>query len=149
MQGPNRNLPSQFYREDFLGLATNCKNPRERIRYLAMVAVQKGEKSYAKIAQSMDLDPRVVIEWTRRYRKNGLQGLKTQTGQGRHGKLSKKQWTQFIQAIKQLERQQKRPPTVLELQRYLYNYYKILCSRTSIYAWLRKKKLPWYSRTSS
>lgn len=78
---------------DFKSLIAKETNGRMRIRLIALSHIQGGA-SRTQTAKNLQISRRIVNEWTTRFLKDGLDGLKEKPRTGRPAKLTEKQLKQ-------------------------------------------------------
>jgi len=71
---------------DFLKAAKTEKNPRMKVRYLALGNVSK-VKSAREVAKILDIHENSVNEWIKKFYEKGLEGLIEKAGRGAKRKL--------------------------------------------------------------
>lgn len=75
-------LPKDFYEHDFEEMSRSEPHPRTRIRFIGMSHIQKG-RSYEYVAQSLLKSTSSIKKWVKRYRDNGIDGLREGQRSGR------------------------------------------------------------------
>ncbi len=148
MIGRPLNLPSSFFKEPFKKMYHNAKNPREKIRYLALSLIQKGEH-LTTVAQQLDICRKTVGNWLQRYLNEGLQGLHERPASGgRPGLLSQQQLQALPQIVQQLQQQRSAGRVMArDIQQYFLQQ-GVKCSESVIYTWFSKAGLSWVSSRS-
>ena len=79
---------------DFEKLYKEEKEGELKVRYLALHHLQSGE-SRASVARIVLRKWQTIDEWQRKFKEEGLNGLKRKAGQGRKSKLKKSEEERF------------------------------------------------------
>ena len=87
-------VEAKFWKEDFLEMAKKEPKAKVYIRLLALHHVQE-KKSYSQISQLLKVSTRSIQGWVKRYALKGIEGLQSQTGQGRKHALTEKEAARF------------------------------------------------------
>jgi len=82
MRGRKANIPKKLYETDFSVLVKKEKSPEVRIRLLGLVNIKK-KKSFVEVAEALNVNEKSVRNWVKRFKENGLEGLKNKPGSGR------------------------------------------------------------------
>lgn len=133
---------------DFDKLAKTQGNPRERKRYLAFAHICDG-KSFTEAAAAIRIKLRTVMNWIKRFRAQGIEGLMDRPGRGSKPYLPQTDRAAFKQAV--LELQQKRSggrirgADVLALMKEKYNVEPTL---STVYNTLKRADLVWITGRS-
>lgn len=133
---------------DFDKLAKTEGSPRERRRFLAFAHLREG-KTFTEVAAFVRVDLRSLMRWVRRFRTEGLEGLKDKAGRGAKPLILPEYQTAFRQAV--LELQEKRAGgrirgrDVLEL---MHKKYGIDPSLKTVYNTLKRADLVWITGRS-
>jgi transposase len=133
---------------DFDKLSKTQGNPRERKRYLAFAHIREG-KSFTEAAAAIRIRLRTLMNWVKRFRIQGIEGLMDQPGRGSKPYLSKEDREAFKQSV--LELQQKRSggrvrgSDVLALMKEKYNVEPTL---STVYNTLKRSDLVWITGRS-
>lgn len=98
---------SIFLEEDlahnFKQLAKRSCDPREKIRLLAFAHMQEG-KSPREAAEAVKVSRNAVYVWLRKFKKNGLTGLKEKAGRGAKLKIPMSESEAFRNAVLELQK---------------------------------------------
>jgi len=84
--GKSVSLPVSLYKYDFISISHREKNPRTRIRLLAMANLKDGIP-LTKVALSLKVTYKTVSKWLREFEKSGIQGLRDKPRSGRKSKF--------------------------------------------------------------
>jgi transposase len=87
---------------DFEKLYKNEQDPNARIRLLGIQLLKEG-KSPGEIANVLKKNKRTVLNWVRRFKSEGLNGLFDKPGRGRKSKLAKEDEKEFLSALDELK----------------------------------------------
>jgi len=123
-------------------------SPRERRRFLAFAHLREG-KTFTEAAASVRVDLRSLMRWVRRFRAEGLEGLKDKPGRGAKPLIPPEHRAAFRQAV--LELQEKRTGgrirgrDVLELMQTQYGIDPTL---KTVYNSLKRVDLVWITGRS-
>jgi transposase-like protein len=88
---------------NFKQLAKRCSDPREKIRLLAFAHMQDG-KSPKEAAEAIKVTRNAVYVWLRKFRENGLTGLKEKGGRGAKLKIPMSESEAFRNAVLELQK---------------------------------------------
>lgn len=133
---------------DFDKLSKTQGNPRERKRYLAFAHICDG-KSFTEAAAAIRIRLRTLMNWIKRFRAQGIEGLTDRPGRGSKPCLPQTDRVAFKQAV--LELQQKRSggrirgADVLALMKEKYNVEPTL---STVYNTLKRVDLVWITGRS-
>jgi transposase len=133
---------------DFDKLSKTQGNSRERKRYLAFAHIRDG-KSFTETAVAIRIKLRTLMNWVKRFRAQGIDGLTDQAGRGAKSCISPEDRAAFKQSV--LELQQKRSggrirgSDVLALMKEKYNVEPTL---STVYNTLRRADLVWITGRS-
>jgi len=133
---------------DFDKLAKTEGNARERKRFIAFAHIREG-KTFTEAAAAVRVKLRTLMNWVKRFKKEGLDGLKDKPGRGAKAFLPEEQHLAFRQAV--LELQEKRTggrirgKDILELMRTKYG---IEPSLRTVYDTLKRADLVWITGRS-
>lgn len=148
MKGRPRKPLKDIQQHNFKKLAKTTKNPRERLRFLAFAHIQEG-KTYAEVAAFMKVTYKTVWDWTKKFRNEGIEGLRDRSGRGSKPNLPKDKREAFREAVLQLGSNRKggriRGKDVAEL---LEKQFHIKSSLRSVYDTLQRVGLVWITGRS-
>lgn len=148
MKGRPRKLLEDIHKHDFKKLAKTTKNPRERLRFLAFVHIQEG-KSYADVAVIMKVAYKTVWDWTKKFTKEGLDGLRDKPGRGSKPNLPENKREAFREAVLKLGSDRKggriRGKDIVDL---LDKQFHVKSSLRSVYDTLQRVGLVWITGRS-
>lgn len=148
MRGRKAETIKGIQQYDFDKLSKTQGNPRERKRYLAFAHICEG-KSFTEAAAAIRIRLRTLMNWVKRFRTQGIDGLTDRAGRGSKPYLSPKDRAAFKQAV--LELQQKRSggrvrgSDVLALMKEKYNVEPTL---STVYNTLKRADLVWITGRS-
>lgn len=148
MRGRKAEIIEGITQYDFDKLSKTQGNSRERKRYLAFAHISEG-KSFTEAAAAIRVELRTLMNWVKRFREQGIEGLKDQPGRGAKSYLPENERAAFKQAV--LELQQKRSggrvrgSDVLALMKEKYNVEPTL---STVYNTLKRANLVWITGRS-
>lgn len=148
MRGRKAETIKNLRQFDFDKLSKTQGNSRERRRYLAFAHISDG-KSFTEAAAAIRIKLRTLMNWVKRFREEGIDGLKERPGRGSKPYLPENERAAFKQAV--LELQQKRSggrvrgSDVLELMKEKYNVDPTL---STVYNTLKRADLVWITGRS-
>lgn len=133
---------------DFDKLAKTEGTPRERKRFLAFAHIRAG-KTFTQAAAAVRVDLRSLMEWVKRFRREGLEGLREKPGRGAKLMLSDEHRSAFRQAVLDLQDKKAggriRGRDIIELMRAKYG---IDPSLSTVYNTLKRADLVWITGRS-
>jgi len=133
---------------DFKKLAASEGTARERRRYLVFAHIQEG-KSYSAAAQMVKVEPRTVLTWVKKFRKEGLEGLKEKPGRGAKSCLPSEKDEALRQAVEAMQAKRGggriRGKDIMQIIEELQG---IRPSKSSVYRILSRAKLVWITARS-
>jgi transposase len=133
---------------DFAKLAKTEKNARQRIRFLAFAHIAEG-KSLSEAARIIKVFPRTVISWVSKFRKNGMNALKEQSGRGRKRRIQEKDEAAIGSAVEEMQSKREggriRGSDVREI---IEARYGVNLSNGSLYRVLHRAGLSWITGRS-
>ena len=141
-------VDSQFYKEDFLSAAKLAKDKRHYQRLLALHYMQLGKRQF-EVSSLLGISPRSIQQWIRRYKNQGIEGMKQAYIPGCPRKLSKNKLEEFGQEFAAQQetlpggRLTGRDAQILLKDKYLCEY-KI----SSVYHILHEAKVSWITGRS-
>lgn len=92
---------------DFDALSRKKGNHREKVRYLAFAHIREG-KSFTEAAKMVRVELRTLMNWVRKFRKEGIEGLQDKLGRGgAKPYIPRSKQEEFKQSV--LELQKSRP----------------------------------------
>lgn len=133
---------------DFDKLSKTEGNPRERKRWLAFAHLREG-KTFTEAAACVRVNLRSLMRWVKKFRMEGIEGLKEKPGRGAKPLMSSEHREAFRQAV--LELQEKRTggrirgKDILEL---MQTQYGINPSLSTVYSTLKRADLVWITGRS-
>lgn len=133
---------------DFDKLSKTQGNSRERKRYLAFAHIRDG-RSFTETAAAIRIKLRTLMNWIKRFKAQGIDGLKDQPGRGAKPYLSSEERAAFKQAVLELQEKKSggriRGSDVLELMKKKYNVEPTL---STVYNTLKRADLVWITGRS-
>lgn len=148
MRGRKAEAIKDLEEYDFDKLSKTQGNSRERRRYLAFAHIRDG-KTFTEAAAAIRIKLRTLMNWVKRFKKQGIDGLADRPGRGAKPCLSPKDRAAFKQSV--LELQQKRSggrirgSDVLALMKEKYNVEPTL---STVYNTLKRADLVWITGRS-
>lgn len=129
-------------------MAKKEKNARQRIRFLAFAHIADG-KSLSEAARMVKVFPRTVIRWVSKFRKNGINALKEQSGRGRKRRIEEKDEAAIGGAVEEMQSKREggriRGADVREI---IEAQYGVNLSNGSLYRVLHRAGLSWITGRS-
>lgn len=148
MRGRKAETIKDITKYDFDKLSKTQGNPRERKRCLAFAHICDG-KSFTEAAAAIRIKLRTLMNWVKRFREQGIEGLKDQPGRGSKPYLPEKERAAFKQAVLELQQNRSggrvRGSDVLELMKEKYNVEPTL---STVYNTLKRANLVWITGRS-
>lgn len=134
---------------DFDKLAKSPKSSaREKLRFLALAHVKEGYPFF-EVAKMLRVYPRTISSWVRKFREEGVDGLRDRYRGGAQLCLPDDKYEEFRDLVIALQACRKggriRGEDVREL---LQSKYGIQCSLATVYNTLRRAKLVWITGRS-
>lgn len=134
---------------DFDKLAKSPKlSANERVRLLALAHIKEG-KGFSEVAEMLRVVPRAISIWARRFRENGIDGLRDRHGGGPKPCLPVEKHEEFRQSVIELQTNRKggriRGEDVKSL---LKSRYGVECCLSTVYSLLKRVGLVWISGRS-
>lgn len=148
MRGRKATQIEGIERYDFDKLAKTEGNARERRRFLAFAHIREG-KTFTETAFAIRVKLRTLMNWVKRFKTEGLEGLKDKSGRGAKPFLPAEHRTAFREAVLELQEKRKggriRGSDVLELMKTKYG---VNPSLRTVYDTLKKADLVWITGRS-
>ena len=133
---------------DFDKLAKTEGSPRERRRYLAFAHIREG-KTFTETAAYVRVELRSLMRWVRKFRMEGLEGLKDKAGRGAKPLIPLEHQAAFKQAVLDLQEKRTggriRGKDILELMQRKYGIDPTL---KTVYNSLKRAGLVWITGRS-
>jgi transposase len=148
MRGRKAEAIKGLIQHDFDKLSKTQGNPRERKRYLAFAHICDG-KSFTEAAAAIRIELRTLMNWIKRFREQGIDGLKDKPGRGSKPYLLLEDKAAFKQAVLELQQNRSggrvRGSDVLALMKEKYNVEPTL---STVYNTLKRADLVWITGRS-
>lgn len=148
MRGRRAEIIKGITEHNFDKLSKTKGNPRERKRYLAFAHISSG-KSFTEAADAIRIKLRTLMNWVKRFREQGIDGLKDQAGRGAKPYLHPKERAAFKEAVLELQKKRLggrvRGADVLALMKEKYNVEPAL---STVYNNLKRADLVWITGRS-
>ena len=138
-------LPTDFDKYDYSKLARSEKNPKNRIRLLAMANIKAG-MTLESIAIVLKIHWKTIQQWLYRFRKEGISGLYVRSTKSKATKLGvdiEKWISQFMEALYSSPVGGR--VTGKQLHKIVCNEFCVNCSLKTIYNTLHRLNLSWIS----
>jgi transposase len=133
---------------DFDKLAKTKGNARERRRFVAFAHIQEG-KTFTETAIAIRVKLRTLMNWVKRFKAEGLEGLKDKPGRGAKPFLPEEHRAAFREAVIELQAKRTggriRGKDILELMRTKYG---VDPSLRTVYDTLKRAELVWITGRS-
>ena len=148
MRGRKAEAIKDLEQYDFDKLSKTQGNSREKRRYLAFAHIRDG-KSFTEAAAAIRIKLRTLMNWVKRFKAKGIDGLMDQPGRGAKPCLSPEDRAAFKQAVLELQRKRSggriRGADVLALMKEKYNVEPTL---STVYNTLKRADLVWITGRS-
>ena len=133
---------------DFDKLANTGGSPRERRRFLAFAHLREG-KTLTAAAAAVRVKLRSLMRWVRKFKTEGLEGLKDKAGRGAKPLMPSEHQAAFRQAVLELQEKREggriRGRDILEL---MQTKYRIDPTLKTVYNTLKRADLVWITGRS-
>lgn len=133
---------------DFDKMAKTEGSPRERRRFLAFAHLREG-KTFTETAAFVRVKLRSLMRWVKRFRTEGLEGLKDKAGRGAKPLILLEHRAAFRQAVLELQERRTggriRGRDILEL---MHTKYGINPTLKTVYNTLKRADLVWITGRS-
>lgn len=143
MKGRKAAQIKEIERYDFDKLCRTEGSSRERRRFLAFAHIREG-KTFTEAAASVRVQLRSLMQWVRKFRTEGLDGLRDKPGRGMKPFIPSEQHTAFRQAVLELQENRRggriRDKDILELMKTKYGVNPTL---KTVYNTLKRADLVW------
>ena len=133
---------------DFEKLYKEEKEGELKVRYLALQHLQSGE-SRASVARIVLRKWQTIDEWQRKFKEEGLNGLKRKAGQGRKSKLKKSEEERFKKRLNEIQSSKKGGRIIgKDIQNLLSNEFGANYHEDSVYNLLDRLGIVWITARS-
>lgn len=133
---------------NFDKLSASTKSSREQKRYLAFAHIKDG-KSFIDSARMVRVTYRTLLNWVKRFRVKGIEGLKDSYGGGQQPHVPPVEYDEFRRSVLELQKNRKggriRGKDIADLIKEKYNKNP---SKSSVYETLKKAGLVWITGRS-
>lgn len=141
-------LKEEIDKIDFFELAKQEKNPRKRIRLLAMGQVKRKKVRY-EIAEMYQITTETIRKWVSGFLQHGLEALEEKPRKGRKRKLSSEREEEFRVEVERLQEQREGGRIrASDIQQMLEEKFAVKLAQPSIYHLLKRCRLSWISARS-
>lgn len=148
MRGRKAAQIENIQKHDFDHLARTEGNSRERRRFLAFAHIRDG-KTFTETAKAIRVELRTLMNWVKKFREEGLEGLKDKPGRGAKPFLPKEHHAAFREAVLELQKSRDggciKGKDVLELMKAKYG---VEPSLRTVYETLKRANLVWITGRS-
>lgn len=132
----------------FIECYTKERNPRTRIRLLALYHIQKG-KSFVEIAEILQIARQTIGIWFNSFLRDGIEGLYDKPKSGCNTKLAREDELCFQQAVLDLqESRQGGRITATDILFLLKDRFHANYQLSGVYALLRRLDMVWITSRS-
>ncbi len=141
-------LPTNFETYNFVAMARKEKNPKNRLRLLAMGHIKEG-KTLLQISEALKVHWKTIQSWLYKFRSFGINGLYVKTTRCKPNKLSKQAEDWVADFITMLSTGDTGGYiTGKQLQVIVQNEFSIKCCLRTIYNVLHRLNFSWISSRS-
>jgi transposase len=141
-------LPANFATYNFALMAKREKNPRNRIRLLAMANIQDG-KTLKQVSELFKVHWNTIQTWLRNFRNFGIEHLYVKTSKARPSKISKQVEDWIADFVTMLSTSETGGCiTGKQLQEIVQSEFSITCCLRTIYNVLHRLNFSWISSRS-
>ena len=141
-------LPNNFGSYDFIKMSKKEKNPKNKIRLIAMAHIKAG-KTLQEISQMLIVHWKTIQTWLRNFRNSGINGLYLKVKRIKPNKLSKQaeQWViGFLTMLGSCETGGF--ITGKQLQSIIKKEFSVTCCLQTIYNTLHRLRFSWITSRS-
>ena len=138
-------LPSDFDQYNYTNLSRSEKNPKNKVRLLAMANIKAG-MTLKSIAPVLNVHWKTIQQWLYRFRKEGISGLYVRSTKEKPTKLGAdiEKWiSQFMEALYSTSVGGR--ITGKQLHKIVCKEFSVSCSFKTIYNTLHRLNLSWIS----
>lgn len=138
-------LPIDFHKYNYTKLARTEKNPKNRIRLLAMANIKSG-MTLESIGAVLKIHWKTIQQWLYRFRKEGISGLYVRSTKTKVTKLGTdiEKWiSEFMEALYSVPTDGR--ITGKQLHKLVCHEFSVSCSLRTIYNTLHRLNLSWIS----
>ena len=141
-------LPSNFESYNFILMSRKEKNPKNRLRLLAMAHLKEG-KTLQQISDSIKVHWKTIQTWLRNFRKRGITGLYVKATRVKPHKLSKQVDNWIVNFLTRLSSCDTGGYlTGKQLLSLIEQEFSVKCCLQTIYNTLHRLKFSWISSRS-
>lgn len=141
-------LPADFETYDFVSMAKQEKNPKNRLRLLAMAHIKEG-KTLEQISDSIKVHWKTIQSWLSKFRSSGIDGLYVKTTRIKPNKLTKEADDWIVTFLTMLSTSDTGGYiTGKQLQPIVQAEFSIKCCLRTIYNTLHRLNFSWISSRS-
>ena len=138
----------KFIGNDFIKMAKTEKDPRKKVRLLALAHASDGV-SYIDISNMLKVHYQSVRSWIKKFLNHGLAGLDEKKGRGAKTLLTKDQESELLEAINdEYENLNGGRLFGLDIQKLIKKKFGIQCSLSTVYNILHRAGLVWVTARS-
>jgi transposase len=148
VRGRKAKIPKSLYECDFLNLIKHEQSAEVRVRLLALQHVKDG-KRIREAGRMVKKHEKSLRNWITKFEKEGINGLRNNTGRGRKRKLPSEKLNQLKKEVISLQENRSggriRGKDVMEVMKEKFN---IVCSLSVVYRALHSAGMTWISARS-
>lgn len=138
----------KFMEVNFAEIAKIEKNPRKRMRLLALSHAAEGA-SYTDIASMLRVHYQSVRRWVKDFLNGGVEGINEKKGRGNKALLSKEQEAKLLEEINDKYKQLDGGRLFgYDIQKIIEEKFGIKCSLSTVYNILHRAGLVWITARS-
>jgi transposase len=141
-------LPANFETYNFVAMSRKEKNPKNRVRLIAMANIGEG-KTLQEVSESLKVHWKTIQTWLRNFRNFGISGLYVKTTRVKPNKIPKRAEKWLVDFLTMLSSNDVGGYiTGKQLQSIIAEEFSVKCCLQTIYNTLHRLKFSWISPRS-